>query len=94
MFALVALMCFYIGGNNIRKAFMLAPFGQWAFINWSLFATGLALVPVGFFCVKQAIKDYRENQRQKAEKEKAEKAKRQQQFFYDDEDSTESENKG
>lgn len=88
MFSLVALMCLYLGTNNIRKAFVLAPFGQWQLINWSLFVTGIVLIPVGLLCIKQAVKDYKEAQRQKAEKEKAEKEKRQQQFFYDEEDSS------
>ena len=85
MFSLVALMCFYMGGNNIRKAFMLAPFGQWQLINWALFATGVVMIPVGFFCLKQAMKDYKEAQEKKEATAKAAKEKRQQQFFYDDE---------
>ncbi|MBQ3588799.1 MAG: hypothetical protein II977_09545 [Oscillospiraceae bacterium] len=84
MFSLVALMCFYLGGNNIRKAFMLAPFGQWKFINWALLLTGILLIPAGILCMKQAMKDFRENKEKKAELEKEQKARRQQQFFYDD----------
>lgn len=86
MFSLVALMCFYLGTSNIRKAFALADFADWGFINWSLFVIGVVLIPVGVFCVLQAMKDLKEKQAEKAESEKAEKAKRQRQFFYDDED--------
>ena len=85
MFSLVALMCFYLGTNNIRKAFALAPFDQWVFINWALFAVGVILLPVGVFCLLQAMKDFKVRKAEKEAKEKAEKEKRQRQFFYDDE---------
>ena len=84
MFALVALMCLYLGGNNIRKAFIIAPFSQWEVINWMLFLMGIVLLLVGLRCIWQANKDYKEAQALKEEKRKAEKEKRKRQFFYDE----------
>ena len=85
MFALVALMALYLGVRNIKNAFILAPFGQWQFINWSLFVVGLLMVLAGIACVWQASKDYKAKEAEKAEKERLEKEKRQQQFYFDDE---------
>ena len=85
MFALVALMELYLGARNIKNAFILAPFGQWQFINWSLFLVGLLMVLSGIACVWQASKDYKAKEAEKAEKERLEKEKRQQQFYFDDE---------
>ena len=85
MFALVALMALYLGARNIKNAFILAPFGQWQFINWSLFLVGLLMVLAGIACVWQASKDYKAKEAEKAEKERLEKEKRQQQFYFDDE---------
>ena len=86
MFALVALMALYLGARNIKNAFILAPFGQWQFINWSLFLVGLLMVLAGIACVWQASKDYKAKEAEKAEKERLEKEKRQQQFFFDEQD--------
>lgn len=85
MFALVALMALYLGGRNIKNAFTLAPFGQWQFINWSLFVVGILMVLAGIACVWQASKDYKAKEAEKRQKELEEKQKRQRQFFYDDE---------
>ncbi len=85
MFALVALLCLYLGGNNIRKAFVMSPFGRWQFINWALFVTGILMLIVGVLCIWQAMKDYKTAEKEAMEKEKAEKEKRQQQFFFDEE---------
>ncbi len=85
MFRLVGLMALYLGGNNIRKAFVLAPFGQWQLINWMLFGVGILMLLVGAACVWQASKDYKTKQEELAAKEKAEKQQRQRQFFYDEE---------
>lgn len=87
MFALVALMALYRGVRNIKNAFALAPFGQWQFINWSLFIVGILMVIAGCFCVWQANLDYKAKQAEMEEKEKLEKEKRVQQFFYDDGDN-------
>ena len=84
MFTIVALMALYLGARNIRNAFVLAPFGQWQFINWSLFVVGILMVLAGIACVWQANRDYQAKQAEMAEKEKEEKEKRRQQFFYDD----------
>ena len=90
MFALVALLCLHMGGNNIRKAFLLAPFGQWVFINWALFITGVLLLAAVIPCIKQANKEFREKTAEMEKQKEAEKQKRKQQFFYDsEEDSTE-----
>ena len=85
MFTLVALMALYLGVRNIKNAFALAPIGQWQFINWSLFVVGLFMVAAGVACVWQASRDYKAKEAEKAEKERLEKEKRQQQFFFDDE---------
>ncbi len=85
MFALVALMALYLGARNIKNAFILAPFGQWQFINWSLFVVGVLMVAAGIACVWQASRDYKAKETEKEEKERLEKEKRQQQFFFDDE---------
>ena len=90
MFALVALMALYLGARNIKNAFILAPFGQWQFINWSLFLVGLLMVLAGIACVWQASKDYKVKEAEKAEKERLEKEKRQQQFFFDEQDIEEN----
>jgi len=87
MFALVALLCLYMGGNNIKKAFMLAPFGQWAFINWALFITGVLLLAAVIPCIKQANKELKEKSADIEKQKESEKQKRKQQFFYDDEDA-------
>ena len=92
MFALVALMALYLGARNIKNAFILAPFGQWQFINWSLFLVGLLMVLAGIACVWQASKDYKAKEAEKAEKERLEKEKRQQQFYFDDEKEETAEN--
>ena len=84
MFALVALMALYLGGRNIKNAFVLAPFGQWQFINWSLFIVGILMVLAGIACIWQASKDYRAKEAEMAEKERIEKEKRQRQFYYDE----------
>ncbi|MBR4035584.1 MAG: hypothetical protein IKJ05_02480 [Oscillospiraceae bacterium] len=84
MFALVALMALYLGVRNIKNAFIIAPFGQWQFINWSLFMVGILMVLAGIACVWQANKDYQAKQAEKEEKEKLESEKRKQQFYYDD----------
>lgn len=88
MFALVALLCLYAGINNIKKAFILAPFGQWAFINWSLFFTGVAMLAVVVPCVLQATKDLKEKRAQLEQQQTEEKRKKQQQFFYDESEET------
>ena len=84
MFALVALMALYLGGRNIKNAFVLAPFGQWQFINWSLFIVGILMVLAGIACIWQANKDYKAKEAEMAEKERIEKEKRQRQFYYDE----------
>lgn len=85
MFLIVGLMALYLGGNNIKKAFALAPFGQWQAISWMLFVVGILMVLVGLACAWQANRDYKARQAELEEKEKAEKERRKQQFFYDDE---------
>ena len=84
MFALVALMALYLGGRNIKNAFVLAPFGQWQFINWSLFIVGILMVLAGIACIWQAGKDYKVKEAEMAETERIEKEKRQRQFYYDE----------
>ena len=85
-------MALYLGARNIKNAFILAPFGQWQFINWSLFLVGLLMVLAGIACVWQASKDYKAKEAEKAEKERLEKEKRQQQFYFDDEKEETAEN--
>ena len=85
MFALVALMALYLGARNIKNAFIIAPFGQWQFINWSLFVVGILMVLAGIACVWQASRDYKAKEAEKQQKDLEEKQKRQRQFFYDDE---------
>ena len=87
MFALVALMALYLGARNIKNAFILAPFGQWQFINWSLFVVGVLMVLAGIACVWQASRDYKNKENERAEKERLEKEKRQQQFFFDEQET-------
>ena len=84
MFALVALMALYLGVRNIKNAFVIAPFGQWHFINWSLIVVGILMVLAGIACVWQASKDYKAKQAEAEEKEKQEKARRQRQFYFDE----------
>ena len=91
MFALVALMALYLGARNIKNAFILAPFGQWQFINWSLFLVGLLMVLAGIACVWQASKDYKVKEAEREEKERLEKEKRQQQFYFDEVSTEENE---
>ena len=90
MFALVALMALYLGARNIKNAFILAPFGQWQVINWSLFVVGILMVLAGIACVWQASRDYKAKEAEKEEKERLEKEKRQQQFFFDEQDIEEN----
>ena len=90
MFALVALMALYLGARNIKNAFILAPFGQWQVINWSLFVVGILMVAAGIACVWQASRDYKAKEAEKEEKERLEKEKRQQQFFFDEQDIEEN----
>ncbi len=87
MFALVALLCLYMGGNNIKKAFMLAPFGQWAFINWALFVTGVLMLAAVIPCIMQANKELKEKSAAIEKQKEAEKKKRQLQFFFDEEET-------
>ena len=87
MFSLVALMCLYLGTGNISKAFK-QPFGRWAAIHWMLAVSGIMLILVGFACIWQATRDYKERGRKARAKAEAEKKARQRQFFYDDEDET------
>lgn len=87
MFALVALMALYLGVRNIKNAFIIAPFGQWHLISWSLFVVGVLMVLAGIACVWQASKDYKAKEEEKRQKELEEKQKRQRQFFYDDENT-------
>ena len=87
MFALVALMALYLGARNIKNAFILAPFGQWQFINWSLFVVGVLMVLAGIACVWQASRDFKNKEAERAEKERLEKEKRQQQFFFDEQEA-------
>lgn len=91
MFALVALLCLYMGGNNIRKAFMLAPFSQWAFINWALFVTGVLLLAVAVPCIRQASKELKEKNEEIEKQKEAERQKKKQQFFYDEEETADEE---
>ncbi|MBQ8604066.1 MAG: hypothetical protein IJ410_04400 [Oscillospiraceae bacterium] len=91
MFALVALLCLYAGGNNIKKAFALAPFSRWEFINWALFGIGVLLLIVGVLCILQANKDLKERAAEAEKQQEAEKKKRQQEFFYDDEETAAAE---
>ena len=73
MFALVALMALYLGARNIKNAFIIAPFGQWQFINWSLFVVGILMVLAGIACVWQASRDYKAKEAEKQQKELEEK---------------------
>jgi hypothetical protein len=77
-------MALYLGGRNIKNAFVLAPFGQWQFINWSLFIVGILMVLTGIACIWQAGKDYKAKEAEMAENERIEKEKRQRQFYYDE----------
>ena len=86
MFALVALLGFYAGTNNIRKAFALAAQTGWGGLPVALLVLGVVLVLVGVRCVWQAMKDYKEKEKADAEKQAAEKEERQKQFFYDNEE--------
>ena len=85
MFAIVALLAFYLGISNIGKAFRV-PFSSWIYMNWILAVMGIALLGVGVACTLQALKDFKEAKTNAEEKEKTEKEKRQQQFYYDDEE--------
>lgn len=85
MFTIVALMALYLGVRNIKNAFALAPFGQWQFINWSLFVVGILMVLAGIACAWQANKDYKAKEAEKQQKDLEEKQSRQRQFFYDEE---------
>jgi uncharacterized membrane protein YqjE len=87
MFALVALMALYLGARNIKNAFIMAPFGQWQFINWSLFVVGVLMVLAGIACAWQASRDFKNKEAERAEKERLEKEKRQQQFFFDEQET-------
>ncbi len=84
MFALVALLAFYAGGNNISKAFKLAAQTGWSGFALLLLALGVVLLAVGVACVLQAMKDLKEKEKNDAAKKDEEKEKRQQQFYYDE----------
>ena len=87
MFALVALMCLYLGIRNIRSAFRLAARSGWEKISILLLITGILLVALVIPCVLQANKDLKEKQKKAEEliREEEEKKKlRRDQFFYDD----------
>ncbi|MBQ3393597.1 MAG: hypothetical protein IJG64_00375 [Oscillospiraceae bacterium] len=89
MFALVALLCLYLGINNVRNAFRLASENGWQRISVLLIITGIILLALVIPCVIQATKDLREAKRIKEDldrKEALEKKAKHDQFFYDDED--------
>lgn len=85
MFSLVALMCLYIGVNNIRKAFA-APLSRWNAMNCALAGTGIILLFLAVACIWQANKDYKQAKEKEAEKEREEKEKRRRQYFFDEEE--------
>lgn len=89
MFALVAVMCLYLGINNIRKAFA-ADFSRWRAINYLLLISGVVLVLVGIACIFQAVKDHKEAGEKEKEKEEKEKQLSREQFFYDEEEAEKS----
>lgn len=91
MFAIVALLCLYLGGNNIKKAFVLAPFGRWKAINWMLLGTGVALLALVPFLIRQAMKDYQIAKENAAEKERQAEAKKKALYSYDDEENFDDE---
>lgn len=64
MFTLVALMCLYLGINNLYKAFRVS-FYSWHIVHYGLAITGICLLVVCFFCIRQAIKDYNERKQNK-----------------------------
>lgn len=89
MFALVALLCLYLGINNVRNAFRLAAENGWQRISVLLIITGVILLALVIPCVIQATKDLREAKAIKEDlekKEAEEKKARHDQFFYDEED--------
>ncbi len=89
MFALVALLCLYLGINNVRNAFRLASANGWQRISVLLIITGVILLALVIPCVIQATKDLREAKKIKEDleaKEAREKKAKHDQFFYDDEE--------
>lgn len=89
MFALVALMCLYLGINNIRNAFRLAAEGGWRKISVMLLVTGVLLLALAIPCVLQANKDLKDAKKRAEEAMRAEEEKKRlahDQFFYDDEE--------
>lgn len=84
MFAIVALLCLYLGGNNIRKAFALATFSQWKAINWMLLVTGIAMFCLVPFLLRQAIRDYNLAKEDALAKEKRAEEKKKRQYMLDD----------
>ncbi len=85
MFALVALMCLYMGGNNIKKAFMLAPFSSWQAINWMLLGTGVAMLLLVVPLVKRGIADYNRAKEDAYERLRLEEEAKKRKYTMDDE---------
>ena len=89
MFGLVALLCLYLGINNVKNAFRLASENGWQRISTLLIVTGIALLCLVIPCVIQATKDLKAAKEivDNVDKEEEKKKKLQHdQFFYDDEE--------
>lgn len=86
MFGIVALCCLYLGIKNVKSAFSLAPFSRWRFINWALFLTGVLMLLLIIPCLMQANKDLKKAQKEKDDKEKAERRSKKITYLYDKED--------
>ena len=86
MFGIVALCCLYLGIKNVKSAFSLAPFSRWRFINWALFLTGVLMLLLIIPCLMQANKDLKKVQKEKDDKEKAERRNKKITYLYDKED--------
>ena len=86
MFGIVALCCLYLGIKNVKSAFSLAPFSRWQFINWAPFLTGVLMLLLIIPCLMQADKDLKKAQKEKDDKEKAERKNKKITYLYDKED--------
>lgn len=85
-YGLVALLCLYLGGSNLKKAFILAPFSQWEFINWSLFATGAVMLALVIPLVKSGIADLNKKKREDEERARREAEAKKKKYTLDNEE--------
>lgn len=85
-FAFVGLCRLYLGVNNVRKAFRLAPFSQWAAINWMLAVVGAVLIAIVIPCIYMSNKLLKEKKAADVEESARLIEKKRSEYTYDREE--------